>query len=491
MADNRSLEEEKKEKIEKKRYERAIMQLERLDKILEDMIDQIAIQKDVEDERTGGATIIDADVTRNFTNIVNAIRTDGNEELLMKINTKYERAIEALKDAIENDEDKYKNQFKYELDKIIKNKDEKYEPIAETYRELSGRLERGEVQRDYFQDMADKKQVELDVNEEYYKEKMGNGEELAYILKPEREKIAQKEEIQQKYQELVKLNKRIEKIEEDLNNPDLEEDDKKELEKNLESLKEEREQAVKEFEKTARDKDGNKYVKAEGKSDKDYINELDKDKIQEAIDEAYASFKNKLNGIDPDKRKITILDQNLQERGEVDLGAIIANGSDKDAIRILDEIEIQKKLWKAKMKSQGFDKTKLQKEKQEYQEKANSYSGTNEIYDTNEEYNYPVESKKFDWRHPILSIKRMFKRRNQDETTKTKDENFNLKATKKEALRYLENNKERLAKVNPNDKKRNREKYLNNLNYNVSLTEKEINDFWNKESSKDIDEEER
>lgn len=487
MADNNALEEI--------RIKRANMQLERLDKILEDMIDQIAIQKDVEDERTGGATIIDADVTRNFTNIVNAIRTDGNEDILVAINAKYEKAIEALKDAIENDEDRYKDQFKHEFDKIIKNKEEKYEPIAETYRELSGRLERGEVQRDYFQDMADKKQVELDVNEEYYKEKMGNGEELAYVLEPEREKIAQKEEIQQKYQELVNLNKRIEKIEKDLSNPDLDEDEKEELEEELENLKEEREQAVKEFEKTARDKDGNKYVKAEGKSDKDYINELDKDKIQEAIDEAYVSFKNKLNGIDPDKRKITILDQNLQERGEVDLGAIIANGSDKDAIKILDEIEVQKKLWKAKMKSQGFDKTKLQKEKQEYQEKANSYSGTNEIYDTNydtnEEYNYPVESKKFDWRHPILSIKRMFKRRNQDESTKTTDENFNLKATKKEALRYLENNKERLAKVNPNDKKRNREKYLNNLNYNVSLTEKEINDFWNKESSKDRDEEER
>lgn len=475
MADSKSLEDV--------RLERATMILKNLDKMLDDMINKIAIQKDIADVKAGRDTIIKADITENFIDSINAIRTDGNEKLLVEIDSKYNKAIKAIEDAIENDENKYRKQFESELARITTNKKRNYDPIAETYKELSKRLKRGEVQRDYFQDKADKKQFELDRGENIYREKMGNAEELVYILEPEREEIAKKEEVQQRYQKLLNLNRNIEQIEQDLELPDLTGKEKEKLEKEIEEKKEEREELVKEFEKIARDKDGNKYVKAEGKSDKDYIDELDRNKIREAIDSAYDSFKNKLNGIDPDKRKITQLNQNLEEIGEVDIANIVANGTSRDAVKILDEIEFQKKLWRAKIKSQGFDKVKVQKEKEEYQEKANYYDEQIENYEDTDDYRYPIESKKFDWRHPILSIKRLFQRRKEGKTTS--DNDFDIQRTKKEALRFLENNKGKLAKVDSNDKKRNRKKYLSNLNYNVSLTEQDINDFWNKESSKE------
>ena len=53
--------------------------------------------------------------------------------------------------------------------------------------------------------------------------------------------------------------------------------------------------------------------------------------------------------------------------------------------------------------------------------------------------------------------------------------------TKKEALKYLESNKKELNKVDINKKKS--QKYRDSIRYNVSLTETEINDFWDKQQN--------
>lgn len=474
MAREQSVE----ERVEERRIRRANMLLERMDQILEDMIDQIVLQKDEEDARTGRSSIVDGRATTNFINKINALHIDGDKDILVAINDKYDNAIKALKAAMKEEDAIYKAQFKNELDKIMQNKSERYDSIAETYKELSDRLDKGEMQRDYFQDKADKKQAEIDVKEGYYKNKIGNADEIAVTLEPEEKELAEKEEFKQKYEKLVKLNRDIEQVENDLKNPDLEEEDKEKLEHKLERLKEERQQAVEEFSTIAKDKDGKKYEKPEGKSDKDYIDEIDKNRVDEAVIVALQAFNGKISAMDSDKKKITELDKDLNEVGELDISKIPVTDH-KSAKELLNKIALQKRLWRAKMERDGFDKAKLKREKQEFQDRADSYDEEVASYD--DEDRYPVVQEKFDWRHPIQSIKNLFQRRKNQNVV---NNDFDIEKTKKEALKYLEKNTGDLAKIKTTDRKNNKDKFLNNLRYNVSVSQEAINKFWDREETK-------
>lgn len=472
------------ERAEENRIRRANRVLAEIDQILENMIDEIIIQRDEEVASTGVAgTIVDGEATNRFKRKINALRINGDENILIAINDKYDKAISSLKNAMREEDISYKAQFKNELDKIMANKTERFDSIAETYKELSDRLERGEVQRDYYQDKADKKQAEIDVKEDFYKEKIGNADKIAVSLEPELEKIAEKDEVQKKYQRLLKLNADIERIENDLRDPDLEDEEKEKLETKLEKLKKERKEAVEEFSKTAKDKDGNKYEKEDGKSDKDYINELDASRIQEAIDNAVQVFNDKIGAMDPAKRKITLLDKNLNENGDMDISGLPVSDY-KSANQLLDVLATQKKLWQAKMERDGFDKAKLKREKQELQERANSYDDEAIRYEDGDgnKYNYPIQDEKFSWRHPIRSIKAFFQRKKHK---KTINNEFDIVETKKEALKYLEKNKDDLAEINLADKKRDKDKFMNNLRHNVSVSEQAVNKFWDRDASKD------
>lgn len=184
-----------------------------LDEIIEEAVTKIAIQFDT---NTTGRPITEATATNRFRTIINSIEIDGDEDLLATINEKYDNYINTIKEAIEEGEPKYKAQFRTELGNITDNKSQNFDPIKETYQELSDRLDRGEVQRDYFQDKADRKQAEIDDKEEFYKEKIGNADRIVNTLEPEAEKIAQKEAIKRQYNKLLQLNRDIEKVENDL-----------------------------------------------------------------------------------------------------------------------------------------------------------------------------------------------------------------------------------------------------------------------------------
>ena len=57
---------------------------------------------------------------------------------------------------------------------IDKNRQKNYDPIAETYKEFTDRLEKGKTQQEYFQEKADSKKAELENKEAEYSAQMGN-----------------------------------------------------------------------------------------------------------------------------------------------------------------------------------------------------------------------------------------------------------------------------------------------------------------------------
>lgn len=455
-----------------------------LDQIIENAVTSIRTEVI---RNTGGAPIAETRATSEFKNIINTIEIDGDEDLLKEINEKYDDYIKKINEAIEKGNPKFKAQFQNELRSITTNRSQNFDPIYETYQELSDRLDRGEVQRDYFQDKADRKQTEIDDKEEFYKEKIGNADRIANTLEPEAEKIAQKEEIKRQYEKLLKLNRDIEKVENDLRAPDLEDEEKAKLEEKLEELKEDRKEAVEEFSKTATDKDGKKYEKPEGKSDKDYITEIDSNRVDEAILMAVQGFNQKMTAMDPDKRKVMNLDTDLNEMGEFDIATLPVTDY-KSAEKLLNSVASLKSLWKDKMKRDGFDKAKMQREQKEFQEKADFYDEGMAEYD---EYShddgarYPVAQEKFDWKHPIQSIRSLFQRR---KNQKTVNNDFDIDETKKEVLKYLEKNKGNLAQVKASDRnsknKTVRESFLNAIRFNVSKTTPTVKKSWDKQAQK-------
>ena len=479
----------KENNAEETRIRRVNKVLERLDKMIEDLVDDIVLQNDEESAVAGRDVVIDATATDAFIRKINSLKINGDELTLVGINDRYNKAIKALKDAMKSDDPKYKKQFKNEFDRIIENKtNTKFDAIVETYKEISARLDRGEVQRDYFQDKADKKQAEIDIQDRKYDEKIGAVDEIIVSLEEPAKEINEKQQFKEQYEKLKSLSQDIEDIETELKDPDLDDEEKEEKEEELKKLQEKRKELLEEFENNATDKDGKKYKRQEGKSDKEYIEALDETKIDEAIQEAINKFNNKAKNIK--NAKFTILDRNLKEMGETDINTINITDS-KQSEKLLSQLSIQKKLWKQRMVKDGYDKAKLMKEKAEFQNKADKYvnnvvkqtqNSERRESTTNDPESYPVPDK-FNWRHPFKSIKAMFQRKKaQKKVQKNVAKGYNVDKTKEQALKYLEENKSELQKINSKDKNKKRSNFKDELKYNVSVSEQAINEFWDKET---------
>lgn len=476
---------------EKRRIRRANIVLEEIDRILDSMIDSIVNQKNEIDGNSIGDTTFDANATEKFISKINSksLEINGDEKMLIAINKRYDDAINMLKKAMKEENKIYKEQFKNELDRVLANKSERYDTIAETYKEVVSRLEKGETQRDYFQDKADKKQAEIDINKEKYDSKIKNADIITIEIEKEKEELAQKEEVKRNYENLLKLNKEIEDIENKLKQPDLEEEKKEKLEEKLEEMKEKRKEAVERFSKEATNKDGKKYAKAEGKSDKEYIDELDSVMIDEAVLSAVNKFNNKLANMDPTKSKITLLGKDFKENGELDVSREVINDY-KSAEELLNKIALQKRLWETKKKRDGFDERKIDAEREEFQNKADSYIDLSEkINDSVDERQYPVAVQKFDWRHPIKSIKSLFQKRKNNAIKTKMSSDFDINTTKKEALKYIEKNRKELENISATDKKK--QKFHDGLEYNVSVSEEAIKKFWDSNDRENVETEDR
>lgn len=372
---------------------------------------------------------------------------------------------------------------------IDKNRQKNYDPIAETYKEFTDRLEKGKTQQEYFQEKADSKKAELENKEAEYSAQMGNLEGLTAKLDSKEfstEELEKKEEFLKQYQELKNLNDQIEKIEQDLNDPDIDDDKKNELTTKLEQLKEKRKEAVEKFAQEATNKDGKKYEKEADESDKDYINGLDEVEIKEAVKVALDEFKQKLAAIPDNEATITMLDRDFKGSSINMKNMPITSNDDIKALK--KELKKQKKLWEAKKVKDGFDKAELRSEMNKYQDKADSYTTTskasaNTVTKSSNEVPLPVPEEKISWKHPIKKLQRWWQRRKADKEVQQEqvDDNFDITETKKEALKYLESNKKELNNVDINKKKS--QKYRDSIKYNVSLTEAEINDFWDKQQN--------
>lgn len=372
---------------------------------------------------------------------------------------------------------------------IDKNRQKNYDPIAETYKEFTDRLEKGKTQQEYFQEKADSKKAELENKEAEYSAQMGNLEGLTAKLDSKEfstEELEKKEEFLKQYQELKNLNDQIEKIEQDLNDPDIDDDKKNELTTELEQLKEKRKEAVEKFAQEATNKDGKKYEKEADESDKDYINGLDEVEIKEAVKVALDEFKQKLAAIPDNEATITMLDRDFKGSSINMKNMPITSNDDIKALK--KELKKQKKLWEAKKVKDGFDKAELRSEMNKYQDKADSYTtinkaSANTVTKSSNEAPLPVPEEKISWKHPIKKLQRWWQRRKADKEVQQEqvDDNFDITETKKEALKYLESNKKELNKVDINKKKS--QKYRDSIRYNVSLTETEINDFWDKQQN--------
>ena len=372
---------------------------------------------------------------------------------------------------------------------IDKNRQKNYDPIAETYKEFTDRLEKGKTQQEYFQEKADSKKAELENKEAEYSAQMGNLEGLTAKLDSKEfstEELEKKEEFLKQYQELKNLNDQIEKIEQDLNDPDIDDDKKNELTTELEQLKEKRKEAVEKFAQEATNKDGKKYEKEADESDKDYINGLDEVEIKEAVKVALDEFKQKLAAIPDNEATITMLDRDFKGSSINMKNMPITSNDDIKALK--KELKKQKKLWEAKKVKDGFDKAELRSEMNKYQDKAYSYTtinkaSANTVTKSSNEAPLPVPEEKISWKHPIKKLQRWWQRRKADKEVQQEqvDDNFDITETKKEALKYLESNKKELNKVDINKKKS--QKYRDSIRYNVSLTETEINDFWDKQQN--------
>ena len=372
---------------------------------------------------------------------------------------------------------------------IDKNRQKNYDPIAETYKEFTDRLEKGKTQQEYFQEKADSKKAELENKEAEYSAQMGNLEGLTAKLDSKEfstEELEKKEEFLKQYQELKNLNDQIEKIEQDLNDPDIDDDKKNELTTELEQLKEKRKEAVEKFAQEATNKDGKKYEREADESDKDYINGLDEVEIKEAVKVALDEFKQKLAAIPDNEATITMLDRDFKGSSINMKNMPITSNDDIKALK--KELKKQKKLWEAKKVKDGFDKAELRSEMNKYQDKADSYTTTskasaNTVTKSSNEVPLPVPEEKISWKHPIKKLQRWWQRRKADKEVQQEqvDDNFDITETKKEALKYLESNKKELNKVDINKKKS--QKYRDSIRYNVSRTEAEINDFWDKQQN--------
>ena len=327
---------------------------------------------------------------------------------------------------------------------------------------------------------------------------MGNLEGLTAKLDSKEfstEELEKKEEFLKQYQELKNLNDQIEKIEQDLNDPDIDDDKKNELTTELEQLKEKRKEAVEKFAQEATNKDGKKYEKEADESDKDYINGLDEVEIKEAVKVALDEFKQKLAAIPDNEATITMLDRdfkgssiNMKNMPIMENMSFESIKSNDDIKALKKELKKQKKLWKAKKVKDGFDKAELRSEMNKYQDKADSYTTTskasaNTVTKSSNEVPLPVPEEKISWKHPIKKLQRWWQRRKADKEVQQEqvDDNFDITETKKEALKYLESNKKELNKVDINKKKS--QKYRDSIRYNVSRTEAEINDFWDKQQN--------
>lgn len=90
---------------------RANLQLEKIDALLQEMVDEVIIQ--YQQEISSGTEEKDIKV-ENFNEIkgfktkINAININGNEDLLRKIDVKYKEAINILEKGIEENDEKYK-----------------------------------------------------------------------------------------------------------------------------------------------------------------------------------------------------------------------------------------------------------------------------------------------------------------------------------------------------------------------------------------------
>lgn len=96
---------------EENNIRRANLQLEKIDALLQEMVDEVIIQ--YQEEISSGIDEKDIKV-ENFNEIkgfktkINAININGNEDLLIKINAKYKEAINILEKGIEENDEKYK-----------------------------------------------------------------------------------------------------------------------------------------------------------------------------------------------------------------------------------------------------------------------------------------------------------------------------------------------------------------------------------------------
>ena len=254
-------------------------------------------------------------------------------------------------------------------------------------------------------------------------------------------------------------------------------------------MKEKRKEAVERFSKEATNKDGKKYTKAEGKSDKEYIDELDSVMIDEAVLSAVNKFNNKLANMDPTKSKITLLGKDFKENGELDVSREVISDY-KSAEELLNKIALQKRLWETKKKRDGFDERKIDAEREKFQNKADSYIDLSEkINDSVDERQYPVAVQKFDWRHPIKSIKSLFQKRKNNAIKTKMSSDFDINTTKKEALKYIEKNRKELENISATDKKK--QKFHDGLEYNVSVSEEAIKKFWDSNDRENVETEDR
>ena len=96
---------------EENNIRRANLQLEKIDALLQEMVDEVIIQ--YQEEISSGTEEKDIKV-ENFNEIkglktkINAININGNEDLLRKIDVKYKEAINILEKGIEENDEKYK-----------------------------------------------------------------------------------------------------------------------------------------------------------------------------------------------------------------------------------------------------------------------------------------------------------------------------------------------------------------------------------------------
>ena len=485
-----------------RKMQKVIAFLKDLDSQLDNLIINIEKEKDIVDARLGTDNVVDTNTINRFIDTINAIHIDGNEDVLIKINSKYNKAISLLSAEINRDDNAtYKAQMEAELGKLMDNKSVRFDPISETYKELSARLDRGEVQHDYYKDKADQKEAEIKLKENQYKFKNGNIDIILATLQEPMDKLEGKMNIKKKYEELKKINSDIKKLEDKLKDPNLDAGERGLEEEELNSLKEKRKNLAQEFEQTATDKDGNKYKRANGKSDEEYINSIDKRAIEQAIADMARQVSEVLNNMPEDDRKITLLNRNMQEGEMVDVANMVGVNTPDGMKYLIGSLKEQKKLWNDKVKEQGYNKEKLQQDLENYQRQSR---GVPSQPQPQPETTALGETRTSFWERfkhnrkengVIKSFFKSFARKKTEEEMREEyvDNNRNYEKldkaeAKKHALEYLEKNRKNLNRIDSRDDK---ESFKNSLRYNVNLTESEINQFWDEKQSQENDRESR